>query len=86
MRVNQNSSRKVGLYSELDPDHLAMGKLSAHGTRLGTTAETRNSISRNTCKTDDKNQIKTQFVSSQSFHRTPGGRVQEIIAEERFEL
>jgi hypothetical protein len=34
---------------------------------------------------DDKNRIKEQFISSQAFHRTPGGHIQEITARERFE-
>jgi hypothetical protein len=34
---------------------------------------------------DDKNQIEEQFISSQAFHRTPGGHIQEITAGEQFE-
>jgi hypothetical protein len=36
-------------------------------------------------KIDDKNWIKEQIISSQAFHRTPGERVREITAGERFE-
>jgi hypothetical protein len=35
--------------------------------------------------TDDKNQIKNRFISSQLFRRTLDGRVREITVEERFE-
>jgi hypothetical protein len=35
---------------------------------------------------DDKNRIEKQFISSQAFHRTPGGRVREITAGEQFKL
>jgi hypothetical protein len=52
--------------------------------RLGTVAETRNDASKTTREIDDKNQLKKQFISSQSFHRTPGGRVRETTAGERF--
>jgi hypothetical protein len=34
---------------------------------------------------DDKNWIKEQFISSQAFHRTAGGRIQKIILREQFE-
>jgi hypothetical protein len=34
---------------------------------------------------DDKNWIEEQFISSQIFHRTLGGRVQEITVEVQFE-
>jgi hypothetical protein len=34
---------------------------------------------------DDKNRIEEQFISSQAFHRTPGGRAREITTGERFE-
>jgi hypothetical protein len=33
-----------------------------------------------------KNWTKTQFMSSQSFHRTPYGRVREIIVQAQLEL
>jgi hypothetical protein len=33
---------------------------------------------------DDKNSTQKQFISSQAFHRTPGGRVREPTAGERF--
>jgi hypothetical protein len=36
-------------------------------------------------ETDDKNQIKNRFISSQAFHRTPGGRVRKITTGEQFE-
>jgi hypothetical protein len=54
-------------------------------TGLGNTMETRIGGSRNTCEIDDKNQIEEQFISSQAFHRTPGGCIREITAGERFE-
>jgi hypothetical protein len=62
-----------------------MGKLSALRTGLGTTAETHNSASKTSCKIDDRNQLRKQFISSQVFHQTPGGRVREITAGEQFE-
>jgi hypothetical protein len=34
---------------------------------------------------DDKNRLKKQFISSQTFHRIPDGRVQEITVGERCE-
>jgi hypothetical protein len=34
---------------------------------------------------DDENWIEKQFISSQVFHRTSGGRIRETTAEERFE-
>jgi phosphoribulokinase len=62
-----------------------MEQLSALRTGLGTAAKTRIGVSNTTCKINDKNQIKEQLISSQSFHRTTGGHVQKITAEERFE-
>jgi hypothetical protein len=44
-----------------------------------------NGCSQDPDKIDNRNQLKTQFISSQAFHRTPGGRVWEITAGERFE-
>jgi hypothetical protein len=63
-----------------------IGKLSALRTGLGTTAETRNGARKTSCEIDDRNQLEKQFISSQVFHRTPGGRDQKTTAEERFEL
>jgi hypothetical protein len=34
------------------------------------------------CKIDDENRIEEQFISSQAFHRTPGGRIQQITTGE----
>jgi hypothetical protein len=59
-------------------------KLSALGTGLETTSETRIGASENTSETEDKNQIKNRFMSSQTFHRTPGDRVREITVGVRF--
>jgi hypothetical protein len=53
---------------------------------LETAAETRNGASKTTSKIDDENQIEKQFLSSQIFHRTPGGCVRRITVEKRFEL
>jgi hypothetical protein len=61
-----------------------MKKLSARGTELRTAAETQNGADKNPCETDNKNQIKTQFISSQPFHRTPGGCIQKITARKQF--
>jgi hypothetical protein len=33
------------------------------------------------CKIDDENRIEKQFISSQVFHRTTGGRIQEITVK-----
>jgi hypothetical protein len=52
---------------------------------LGTASETQISGGKKTCKINDKNQLKSLFMSSQTFHRTPGGRIQEITAGEQFE-
>jgi hypothetical protein len=41
-------------------------------------AKTRIGASKNTCEIDNKNRIKELYISSQTFHRTPGGRVQKI--------
>jgi hypothetical protein len=49
-----------------------------------TTAKTRNGASKTTSKIDDKNRIDEQFISSQLFYRTPGGRVQKITVKKRF--
>jgi hypothetical protein len=53
--------------------------------RLGTTAKTRNGVSKTTSEIDNENQIKKQFMSLQTFHRTPGGHIQKITAEKQFE-
>jgi hypothetical protein len=44
--------------------------------------ETRNDASKTTLEIDDKNRLEKQFISSQPFHRTPGGRVRKTTAEE----
>jgi hypothetical protein len=38
------------------------------------------------CEIDNKNQIKEQFISSQAFHRTTGGRIREITTEAQLVL
>jgi hypothetical protein len=58
----------------------------ALGTGLGTAAETWIDAGKNTCERDDKTQTKNQFMSSQAFHRTPCGRVQETTVWEWLEL
>jgi hypothetical protein len=57
----------------------------AIGTSLGTTAETQIGTSQNTSEIDNENQIKEQFKSLLSFHRTPDKRIQKIIMIEQFE-
>jgi hypothetical protein len=52
-------------------------KTIGHRNRLETTAETQIDAGKKTCETDDKNQIKNQFMTSQTFHRTAYRRVQE---------
>jgi hypothetical protein len=59
--------------------------LSALKTGLGIIAETQNDAGKTTYEINDKNRIEEQFISSQAFHRTPGGRVQEITTGEQFE-
>jgi hypothetical protein len=59
--------------------------LSVLRIELRTAAKTQIDVSRNTCKIDNKNQIEQQFISSQAFHRTSGGRVREITVGEQFE-
>jgi hypothetical protein len=44
-----------------------------------------NSASKTTCEIDDKNRIEDHFISSQTFLRTPGGRVWKITVGEQFE-
>jgi hypothetical protein len=63
---------------------MAIAKLSTFKTGLGTTAETRNGASKTMSEVGDKNRIEEQFISSQVFHRSPGGRVREITAGEQF--
>jgi hypothetical protein len=53
---------------------------------LGTTAEIRNGASKTTSEIENENRIEKQFLYSQPFHRTPGGRIQEITAGEQFKL
>jgi hypothetical protein len=92
MGANQNSLLELGLYPEIDPkslfylghDRTAITELSAFGTGLGIAAKTRSGASKITCEIDNKNRIEEQFISSQSFHQTPGGRVREITAKEQF--
>jgi hypothetical protein len=93
MRANQNSLSELGIYPEIDPtslfylghDRTAITELSAFGTGLGIAAETQSGASKTTCEIDNKNRIEEKVISSQAFHRTPGGRVREITAEEQFE-
>jgi hypothetical protein len=63
---------------------MAIKKLSALVTGIGSTAETQNGASTITSEIDDENQIEKQFMSSQAFHRTTDRRIQKITAEERF--
>jgi hypothetical protein len=70
---------------QLGQDCLAIDELSALETGLETAAETRVDADKTTCEINDKNQTKEHFISSQTFHRIPDGRIQEISAEERFE-
>jgi hypothetical protein len=95
MGVNQNSSTELGLYPKINPkpissksaqDRLAIDKLSALETRLGTAAETRIDAGKTTSEIDNKNQIEEQFISSAAFLRTSGGHVREITAEVQFRL
>jgi hypothetical protein len=51
---------------------------------LGTAAETQNTASKTTSEINDKNWIEKQFMSSEAFHQTPDGRIQETIAKEQF--
>jgi hypothetical protein len=93
MGANQNSSTELGLYPntrfdvplfQLSQDRTAIANLSAFGIGLGTATETWNGASKTTREINDKNQLKKQFISSKAFHRTPGGRVRETAAGERF--
>jgi hypothetical protein len=80
--ISQNQPET--LLFQLGQDRLAIDKLSALGTGLGTATEPRNGASKTTCEIDDKNRLEKQFISSQAFHRTPGGRVREITTGEQF--
>jgi hypothetical protein len=72
MGANQNSYKELGLYPKINPksissnsaDRLAIDKLSAFGTGLGTTSEARNSASKTTSEIGDKNWTEEQFMSS----------------------
>jgi hypothetical protein len=46
---------------------------------------TLNGAQKNPFEIDDKIRIEEQFISSQAFHRTPGGHVWETTVGERFE-
>jgi hypothetical protein len=46
--------------------------------------KTRDGTGKDLSETDDKTQIEDRFISSQAFHRTPGGRVREITAGVQF--
>jgi hypothetical protein len=70
-----NSIRRASLLT--DQDNRAINELLVLRTGLGNTAETRINASKKTSETDDENQTKTQFMSSQAFRQTPCGRVQE---------
>jgi hypothetical protein len=48
--------------------------------------KTRIDASWNTCKIDNENRLEEQFISSQAFHRTLGGRVREITARVHLRL
>jgi plasmid maintenance system antidote protein VapI len=61
----------------LGQDNITIDELLILGAGLGVAMETWIDIDKNTCETDDENQIKTQFMSSQAFHRIPCGRVRE---------
>jgi hypothetical protein len=61
-----------------------MEQLSALRMGLGTTADTRISAGKTTNNIDVNRRIERRFISSQSFHRTPGGRIQEITRGEQF--
>jgi hypothetical protein len=58
----------------------------ALGAGLGIAAETWIDADKNTCETLEKNRIKTQFMSSQVFHRTSGGRIRETTIWAQLEL
>jgi hypothetical protein len=46
--------------------------------------EIQDDTGKDSSETDDKNKIQKRFISSQTFHRTPGGRVREITVEVQF--
>jgi hypothetical protein len=47
--------------------------------------EIQNGASKTTSEIDNKNQLEEQFITSQVFHRTPGGHVQKITVGEKIE-
>jgi hypothetical protein len=80
--MSQNQPETPLFY--LGQDRLTIDKLSAFGTGLGTAMETQNGASKTIREIYDKNRLEKQFISSQAFHRTPGGRVRETTVGERF--
>jgi hypothetical protein len=92
MRANENSSTERDLYPKSNPtplfklgqDRTAIAQLSALGTGSGIASEIQNGTSKTTSEIDDKNRLKEQFISSHTFHRTSGGRVQKITVKKQF--
>jgi hypothetical protein len=80
--ISQNQPETPLLY--LVQDWLAIDKLSAFGSGLGNTPETRNGASEITWEFDNINRLRKQFISSRAFHRTLGGRVRETTSGEQF--
>jgi hypothetical protein len=80
--ISQN--RPDGPLFQPGQDRTVIIKLSTFRTRLGITTETWNIASKTMCEIKDKNRIKEQFISSQTFHWIAGERVRKITVKKRF--
>jgi hypothetical protein len=92
MGANQNFSPEHGLCPKINsnPSLLTQPRPPSYRQAIGLRNRVRDHNGtmkwywQGLSETDDKNQIKNRFISSQVFHRTPGGRVQKITAGEQF--
>jgi hypothetical protein len=94
MGANQNSSRELGLYPEINPTPLSFNSAIPHGYRKAIRAQNRvrnRNENINRCwqeyvRDRRQNRVKRQLKSSQSFHRTPHGRELENTMWTQFKL
>jgi hypothetical protein len=76
------STRRPSLLTQRRPH--SYSKAVSPRNRARNRSGTQNGVSKTTREIDDKNRLEKQFISSQAFHRTPGGRVRETTTGERF--